>query len=180
MLLINGSSRENSNSVYLARQVLSEIQYTEINLKNYDISPIIDKRHDKHGFVDVDMTDDYNKIIKKFIESDTVVFSSPIYWYTVSSQLKLFIDRFSESLRIIEDFKEKLVGKNIYLVLVGGDQPREKGQIIIKQFEYICGFFPMNFKDSIIGEAKHPMTIIEDQKALKDAFELNKKIKKEA
>lgn len=178
MLLINGSSREISNSTYLAKQVLKDIAYKEINLKDYNISPIIDKRHDINGFENIEMSDDYNNIIQKFIDSETVIFSSPIYWYTFSSQLKLFIDRFSESLRVIEGFKEKLVDKNIYLVLVGGDEPREKGKIIIKQFEYICNFFPMNLKDCIIGEARKPMDILNDEKVLQEAEELNIKLKK--
>ncbi len=35
-----------------------------------------------------------NEILNKIIESDTVIFASPVYYYNVSAQLKMMIDRF--------------------------------------------------------------------------------------
>lgn len=35
-----------------------------------------------------------NEILKKITESDAIIFASPVYYYNVSSQLKMMIDRF--------------------------------------------------------------------------------------
>lgn len=35
-----------------------------------------------------------NEILNKILESDAIVFASPVYYYNVSSQLKMIIDRF--------------------------------------------------------------------------------------
>ena len=38
--------------------------------------------------------DDGNEILNKILESDCILFASPVYYYNVSSQLKMMIDRF--------------------------------------------------------------------------------------
>ena len=35
-----------------------------------------------------------NEILNKIIEADAIIFASPVYYYNVSSQLKMMIDRF--------------------------------------------------------------------------------------
>ena len=35
-----------------------------------------------------------NEILEKILKSDAIVFASPVYYYNVSSQLKMMIDRF--------------------------------------------------------------------------------------
>ena len=48
------------------------------------------------------------KILNKVLKSDIIIFSTPLYWYSMSASLKLFIDRWTESLRDtqIDNFKE--------------------------------------------------------------------------
>lgn len=38
--------------------------------------------------------DDGNEILDKILEADGILFASPVYYYNVSSQLKMMIDRF--------------------------------------------------------------------------------------
>ena len=38
--------------------------------------------------------DDGNEILDKILESDCILFASPVYYYNVSAQLKMMIDRF--------------------------------------------------------------------------------------
>lgn len=37
--------------------------------------------------------DDFNKIAPAILEADTVVFSMPVYWYSIPSQIKAVIDK---------------------------------------------------------------------------------------
>lgn len=37
--------------------------------------------------------DDFNKIAPVILESDTIVFTMPVYWYSIPSQIKAVIDR---------------------------------------------------------------------------------------
>ncbi len=47
--------------------------------------------------------DGVNKILKKIVNSDVLVFASPIYFYNISGQLKTFIDRTLPVYHLIHD-----------------------------------------------------------------------------
>lgn len=57
VLVIHGSSRQNGNSNYLTNELLEGIPHTTLCLRDYDIQPIVDQRHEEGGFTTVD--DDY-------------------------------------------------------------------------------------------------------------------------
>lgn len=50
--------------------------------------------------------DDIADFLPKYLESDVIVFASAIYWYGISGQLKIFIDR---TFAIEDDIKDKRV-----------------------------------------------------------------------
>ncbi|AXX64471.1 flavodoxin family protein [Bombilactobacillus bombi] len=175
ILLINSSSRVVSNSEILAKKVLSGIDFDEVFLKENDVKNIQDHRFDKTWPKQVD---DYYEICNKLKNAKLIIFSTPIYWYGISSILKDFIDRWSESLKVDNEFRYKMTNKDIALVMVGGDHPRIKGSNIIEQFNYICDFLNMNFIFSLIGEADSPGSIVKDSIALIDAKNRCSQIKK--
>jgi len=161
-----GSSRIASNSEQLADYVLADIPHQKIDLKNITIKPIHDLRHDDNGFQFVD--DDYDQIIQAFLTSDIVIFATPIYWYSMSGTMKLFIDRWSQTLRDPEypDFKDTMSSKEAYVIAVGGDNPYIKGLPLIQQFQYIFDFMGISFAGYVIGEGNKPGDIMEDSEAL--------------
>jgi len=163
-----------SNSEYLATKVLDGIKYDEIWLADMKIADVKDFRFSESW---PRQKDDYYVVFKQFKHADIVVFSTPIYWYGISSLLKTFIDRWSESLKTDPEFRQTAKHKKIVLVLVGGDNPREKGQIIIEQFKYICEFLGMDLYATVIGEANRSLEIKMDLKALDDAKKINQIIK---
>ncbi|WP_125982649.1 flavodoxin family protein [Loigolactobacillus iwatensis] len=169
IVLITGSSRQESNSTYLAKTMLAGVPFTELELETFKLRPIVDHRHDWEW---PRLIDDYPRLIRYVLAAQVIVFATPIYWYGMSGLMKTFIDHWSESLKLEQSFREKMKGKQIYLVLVGSDQPQEKGQLIVQQFRYICEFLQMTFKSALIGEANRPLEIKNDQAALQLAAQL--------
>ncbi len=47
---------------------------------------------------------------------DTIIFATPVYWYSMSGILKVFFDRISDLLRIHKDTGRALRGKNMAMV----------------------------------------------------------------
>ncbi|KOO51938.1 flavodoxin family protein [Viridibacillus arvi] len=174
---IIGSSREDSNSEILADLVTKDLTHTTIDLKNLSIQPIHDLRHTDGGFQFVD--DDYDTIINAFLESDLIIFSTPIYWYTMSGIMKNMIDRLSHAIRDerFPQFKEKIKSVEAIVVAVGGDEPKIKGLPLIQQFKYTFDFLNMRFSSYIIGEGNKPGDILQDQQAVAQATLLNKQLK---
>ncbi|MGF7045854.1 multimeric flavodoxin WrbA [Paenibacillus sp. DS2015] len=174
VVVLYGSSRRHGNSDKLADLLVEGLDADRIYLSDYNLQPITDYRHTEPGEYP---EDDYHKLIDLVLEQDTIVFTTPIYWYGVSGVMKTFIDRWSQSLR--EDrphFISKMSTKKAYVIAVGDDEPHLKGLPLIQQFQYIFDFTGTQFDGHIIGKGNEPESILEDAAALARVGELRKKI----
>lgn len=174
--VIDGGTRPNGNTELLTNHVIQDMNMERIYLKDYQIQSIIDKRHSPDGFED--RKDDYNSIIDRILPHDILIFSTPIYWYSMSGLMKNFIDRWSQTLRDpnYRDFKKKMAAKKAFVIAVGGDDPSIKGLPMIQQFKYIFDFVGIEFAGYIIGNGNKPEDIYEDIEAIFKAEQLQKKI----
>lgn len=173
--VINGGTRLNGNTDILTNRVIEGIHSDTVYLRDYYIQPIIDMRHSEEGFQD--RNDDYNSIIERMLTHEILIFSTPIYWYSMSGEMKNFIDRWSQSLRDFPDFKSRMASKKAYVIAVGGDDPYIKGLPMIQQFKHIFDFIGIDFEGFIIGKGNKPGDILQDPYALFTASHLNKKLK---
>lgn len=173
ILLLNGSSRENGNTEQLTNILLQDVAHTHVNLRDFLIQPIEDKRHTPGGFTEV--ADDYEKLIQLVRQHDILIFATPIYWYGMSGQMKLFVDRWSQSLRDPRfSFKEEMKAKKAFVVLCGGDEPYVKGLPLLQQFQYIFQFFGTEWLGYVIGKGNAPREVLNDQQAVQQANYWNK------
>lgn len=63
MFILHGSSRENGNTESIINLLLEGIEAERIYLREKNILPIVDKRHDPEGFPQ--RHDEYEEIAKK-------------------------------------------------------------------------------------------------------------------
>ncbi|TKD70774.1 flavodoxin family protein [Pseudalkalibacillus hwajinpoensis] len=174
--VLYGSSRANGNTEVLTEHVVKGLQVNKLFLKDYHIKDIIDQRHEENGFDSVD--DDYDKVIDSVLESDVIIFATPIYWYGMSGIMKSFVDRWSQTVRDkrYPEFKSKMAQKTAYVIAVGGDEPKTKGLPLIQQFSYICNFIGLDFQGYILGKGVKPNDILIDEEALINALNLRKSL----
>ncbi|MGX9134426.1 flavodoxin family protein [Rummeliibacillus sp. JY-2-4R] len=172
-----GSTRVNGNAELLTDIVMKGIRHDKIYLKELNIQPIHDLRHDVNGFQPVD--DDYDQIVHALIESDLLIFSTPVYWYTMSGLMKNMIDRISQTMRDdrYPTFREQLKTKSAIVVTVGGDDPNIKALPLIQTFKYTFDFLNMKFPAYIIGEGHRPGDITQDNQTVTQAKLLNERLK---
>lgn len=167
--VINGGTRSGGNTDTLAEKAVQGFDAEHIYLRKYRIQPIEDLRHAHGGFRPVQ--DDYDSLIERILPCDILVFATPIYWFGMSGPLKLFIDRWSQTLRDprFSDFKQQMSAKQAYVTAVGGDNPKIKGLPMIQQFEHIFDFIGLPFKGYVVGEGNRPGDILHDHQALSAA-----------
>ena len=68
------------------------------------------------------INDDMKDIRKYILESDLIVFATPVYWFTVSGQLKIAMDRCLPFLD--EQYNSRIKGKKaVTLMTCGSDDP---------------------------------------------------------
>jgi len=98
ILLINGSPREDGNTKILSEAfVTRSIQKRNI-VKKYNIPDLNISGCKDCGKCFIDgipciIKDDFDEIIDEIIKADVIVFSAPVFFYSVPGQLKNFIDR---------------------------------------------------------------------------------------
>lgn len=122
MFVIHGSPRPNRNTETLTHVMIDGIQVTQIYLRNYNIQPVTDQRHDTKEFQP--FNDDYRSLVEQMLAHHTITFATPLYWYGMSRHMKNFIERWSQSFQDASlPFKEKMKSKQMYVVIFGGDHP---------------------------------------------------------
>lgn len=181
LLTIYGSSRKNGNSEALAKKVLENLNQEhvhEIHVMDYHVEQLIDERHSVQGFLPID--DDYERLAQQMMNSEAILFVTPLYWYGMSGKLKNVIDRWTQSLRSTDyDFKEKMKEKKMYVVVVGGKTAPLTALPLVQQFHLISQFMQMEFSGYVIGKGVKPLEVLEDEDSILQALQLSKKIKQD-
>jgi len=102
VLAVLGSPRRNKNTAKLLNNYLDELQMnheeaeiTQIFVGDGSISPCMGcssckTSSEKKCVID----DDMHKYYPTILESDIIIFATPVYWFNMTTQLKSFIDRF--------------------------------------------------------------------------------------
>lgn len=105
-VIIVGSSRKNGNTTMIVEAIASQYNIDIINLSDYTIS--------YYDYESKNKNDDFLPLIKSVVEQySTIVFATPVYWYSMSGIMKVFFDRLSDLLRIEKETGRKLRGKKM-------------------------------------------------------------------
>jgi multimeric flavodoxin WrbA len=119
--------------------------------------------------------DDMNNIYPKIIESDGIIFGTPVYWYGPTALMKGFIDRFVYF--NCPENRAKIKGKPVALAIPFEEENTETAALLEAFFEKSLGYLEMNLIGTILvpgvtrkGEIK------EKEEKLQEAYKLGKKL----
>jgi len=105
-IIILGSSRNDGDTAKVVNKLVEKSNWDLIDLNTYDFS-YFDYAHENSD-------DDYIPLMRNIIKTyDTLVFATPVYWYSMSGIMKVFFDRFTDLLVIEKELGRKLRGKNM-------------------------------------------------------------------
>ncbi|MDO6489913.1 MULTISPECIES: flavodoxin family protein [unclassified Cellulophaga] len=105
-VVIVGSSRNDGDTANLTKKLIEKSKWDLVNLNDYEFS-YFDYKHENRN-------DDYLNLMKEIIEKyETLIFVTPIYWYSMSGIMKVFFDRFTDLLTIEKELGRKLRGKKM-------------------------------------------------------------------
>lgn len=139
VLIISSSPRRNGNSEILCQQFASRAKekgakVEQLNLNDYSIQPCLACEYCRSHNNQCIRKDDANTVIQKMIDADIWVLASPVYFYSVSSQMKLLIDRmFAREYEIREAKNRKVV----YFIITSGASDKEQ---MVGTVESLRGF----------------------------------------
>ena len=179
ILVFKGSPRENGNSSCLADQAAegaraAGAEVEVFTLHRLDIRPCDACDTCQETGVCV-LKDDMQLLYPKLTEADAIVIASPIYWFTLSAQTKLFIDRWYglESPR-----GNPLKGKQFGILLTYGDSdPYSSGAInAIRTFQDMFRYLGANLRGLVYGTAMDVGDVEKQPELMERAYKLGQKL----
>lgn len=97
-IAIMASSRRNGNTGKLIDWIADDLGIEVVDLGVKNITP--------YDYEHKNIDDDFLPLMKHILQHDNIIFASPVYWYAMSAQMKVFIDRLSDLLDM-EDLREE-------------------------------------------------------------------------
>jgi multimeric flavodoxin WrbA len=180
VLIVNGSPRKRGNSQALAREAgagarAAGAKTESVVLHGLDLRPCnaCDACRRKAGRCVID--DDMQRLYPRLRAADAVVMAGPVYWFTVSAQTKLFMDRWyafggdPEGYRL---FARKRFG--ILLTFADADPFRSGAVNALRMFQDALGYLGAEIAGMVYGSAWKAGEIRANAAVMQQAFELGK------
>jgi multimeric flavodoxin WrbA len=194
IIIIEASPRQNGNSTILAREVASGArrfgaEVDIVHLDGMNIRPCnacdgCQESLKKDCIIDDDMRPLYSRLRA----ADVVVYATPIYWFTVSGQIKLFMDRCyaltylgtqpGEDGKPVYTVETDLGDKRFGVVLTYGDvDPFASGAVnALRTFQDMARYVGSQIVGFVYGSALAPGEVAENRALMQQAFDLGRKL----
>jgi len=181
VVVIKGSPRKHGNSAILADQVAAGARDAGAEVETFflqgmDIQACTACDACQDGIVDdCVLEDDMAQLYPKLRRADAIVIASPVYWFTMNAQTKLFIDRLYAIVRADRnDLKKKKIG----IILTYGDtDPYKAGAInAIHTYQDMFRYIDAELVGTVYGTALHAGEIQKQKSLMEEAYQLGKKL----
>ncbi len=180
ILALQGSPRKNGNTAVLMNRYLEGVMDSD---KDAEITTVFLQEKDISGCTACDacrkinigqcaIKDDMQELYPLFCQADLVIYATPVYWWSVSAQLKAFMDRCYALGSVENSFKNK---RAALLMTYGGELPNKGPELVKTIFEEICDYKDMKLIDVYGICTDDYMPSAENTEALKDVYEMGLK-----
>lgn len=184
VLILLGSPRRKGNSAILAEQIArgaksQKAKVETIYLQEKDIAPCKSCMHcQKKDSKGCSIKDDMQDIYPKLLEADVWVIASPVYWFTMSAQTKIFMDRW---FALSAYRKDPYRGKRLAIAMAFGDKdPFTSGCVnALRAFQDASGYTGLSLVGMVYGSAMEAGEIRANETVMQEAFDLGKKLAKD-
>lgn len=175
-IVINGSPRRNGNTDLLAAEFVKGLvnggaEIEEIYTSAINIAPCSGCLYCESSG-ECTIQDDMQECYKKITESDIIIITSPIYFASVTAQLKTFIDRcqlmFSRKYKLGLSNQNKKIG---YFIFTAGSE----NKAMVEAVKLLAKFFMLSVNaelfDMIYVLGTDKRSIKDNQKKLSETYE---------
>ncbi|MFH1153598.1 MAG: flavodoxin family protein [Pseudomonadota bacterium] len=150
VITLLGSSRKKGNTGTILHWVEDQIrtmghEVESIHLESMDINGCLGcgKCKESQDIIGCVRNDDALSILDKMIRAQAVVFSSPLYFWGFSSQIKALIDR---SYSLVVNYHQPghfslLEGQRLGLLITGGGPFENNAELVFTAFDRICRYY---------------------------------------
>lgn len=172
-LFLLGSARADGNAEILARHAASflpeDIEQNWISLMEHPLPVFEDIRHDDGREYEI-ATESESIILEATLAATDIVIVSPVYWYSVSASLKLYLDHWSGWMRVDgADMRKRMEGKTMWVVTALSDTDHPAASPLIETLRMSAEYMKMRFAGTLIGYGNRPGDVLNDSPSLERA-----------
>ncbi|MEM7791303.1 MAG: NAD(P)H-dependent oxidoreductase [Verrucomicrobiota bacterium] len=138
-----GSSNPHGNTRYFAEVCCRVCNAEIVDISTYDFTP-----WDYDG---KNLNDEFQHLAKLMLEYSDIIFCTPVYWYSMSCQMKIFFDRFSDLLTRRKRIGKALAGKRTWLIAVGNEAVIPEGFEV--PFKRTSDYMKMHYMGAVFGDS---------------------------
>ena len=170
ILIISGSPRKGGNTELLAeafaKGASKHHQVEIVSVRDYKVNPCLgcNACFKTNGICA--QKDDMALIYEKMNQADMLVIASPVYFYSISAQLKAVIDRFHNPIRDLFHIKK------MALLLVGAALLPELFNAILTEYNLCLKFFNIEDAGKVLVRGVKDKGDINNTDALNEAYRL--------
>lgn len=169
-LFVLGSARQDGNTELLAReaaaQLPADVEQRWIRLAEHPLPDFADLRHDD-DHVRPPADTPAGLLLDATLAATDVVIASPLYWYSVSSLTKRYLDYWSAWLRIPGvGFKATMAGRTLWGVAALADAEPSVADPYVGTLNNSAAYLGMHFGGVLLGNGSAPGDVRKDTAAL--------------
>jgi multimeric flavodoxin WrbA len=135
-IAILGSARKDSNTAVILRRLIAECDCDIVDLRSCSISPY----NYEHSYP---AGDEFVSIIRRVIQAPMTIIATPVYWYSYSTPMKIFIDRFSDLLTFQKELGRQLRGQRFALLSSSAGPWPDK--TLVEAFFRFCDYLGITY-----------------------------------
>ncbi|MFE6052066.1 flavodoxin family protein [Kitasatospora sp. NPDC056446] len=169
-LFLDAGARPDGNSVGLARLAAESslpagAEQRWLRLSEYPLPPFQDLRHTGDGRYPEPVGHE-RTLLDATLEATDLVFVAPLYWYSLPTAAKLYLDYWSAWFRVPGvDFRAGMRGGTVWGVtaLATGD---DKAEPLIGTLRLTAEYMGMRWGGVLLGNGSRPGDVLSDERAL--------------
>jgi hypothetical protein len=163
------SARRGGNSERLAGRAAEALPdewgQSWLRLSDLPLAPFVDRRHPAVDYPEPCGVE--RLLLDETLAATDLVFVVPLYWYSLPSSAKTYLDYWSGWLRAPgTDFRGRMAGKTLWGVCVLSDEDPRRADPLIGTLEITAGYMAMNFGGVLLGYGNRPGDVLVDSAAL--------------
>jgi multimeric flavodoxin WrbA len=172
-LFILGSARTGGNTEHLARRAAESLPentgQTWLSLIEHQLPLFEDIRHDETRKYEI-ASDCERTLLKATLAATDIVIASPLYWYSVSASVKLYLDHWSGWMRLADvEFKKRMAGKTLWAISAFSDEDPIGAQPLIDTLRMSAEYMQMKWGGVLLGYGNRPADIMDDAASMERA-----------
>ncbi|WP_043183015.1 flavodoxin family protein [Streptomyces sp. NRRL F-5123] len=168
-LFLLGSTRAGGNTEALAQQAAAALppgtEQHWVRLAELALPAFTDIRHSGDGSYP-EPTGDARTLLDATLDATDLVVASPLYWYSLSTPTKQYLDHWSGWLRVPGvDFRSRMAGRRLWGVTALAGADHSDADALVGTLEKTARYMRMDFRGTLLASATRPGQVTEDEDA---------------